>query len=90
MNTLEEKFKPLVNCIDDGMSNMTSIYYDIDTVNENAKSCTTIAIEFAKGFAEWLPRNIVTAEDGYYFLHLKDLEEISVEKLMETYLQTLK
>ncbi len=45
--------------------------------------------EYAKqeaiAFAKWMPANAVIAEDGYYYLHLKDLKEISPQRLYSEY-----
>jgi len=82
MNKLEQQIQNEVT----SLVNST----DWEGLNEAAKSCTVIAIDFTKGFGEWLLTNTVIADDAYHWLHLKDLQPITTDQLISLYIESLK
>jgi len=94
MNTLEEKILKAINSeksVDYAFDGEDEVGYDTLDAEAAAQSCTTIAIDFAKSFAEY------TNKSDIVFIHKKDKwfnvfdnkTSYTSDQLIELYIQSL-
>jgi hypothetical protein len=64
-------------------------FWEDGTVRAAAKACTTITIEFAKGFAEWMDRyGYSQNSDGEW--EGSPVGIFTIDQLINTYIDTIK